>query len=565
MRHLRYYPLFAALLPYACQSDFALPEATSSGFVVVGTANSGLEFNNLITESDSFNYFTYPYLFLGAGVAAGDFDGDGATDLFFTGNQVANRLYRNLGNLQFEDVTEVAGVAAPNNWCTGVTTLDVNTDGHLDLYVATAGAGAPTANLLYVNQGDGTFVEQAAAYVLAEKNHSIQATAFDFDLDGDQDLFVANYANVPVSQGNEFYDRKMRENNPAESGQLYRNNGDGTFTNHTDAAGLRRFGLTLGLIATDFNADGHTDLYLSNDFNVPDYFFLNQGDGTFREALASSFPHTAMFGMGIDAGDINNDGHPDLIQLDMTPADYRKAKTNMASMRPASFYRAVSLGFHYQYMQNALQLHRGVDVNGTPHFTDISRFSGTATTDWSWGALLEDLDNDGFQDLFVTNGMKRDVNDNDVNASYNEGNFFSDNKSRDYRLLPSHPVGNFAFRNQGDLLMEDVSERWRANQAGFSQGFIAADLDGDVFEDGFLLFGGEFVGGSPAWEAGGGAELGVEGEVVDFDDGAVGGVGEGMTVFVEFLDGGDEFVEGGGVFVPGGGAETAGGEELVEG
>ena len=474
---LKIFP-FLLLLFTACANEPAVEPESLFGQVSMET--SGLDFVNTIIESDSLNYFTYPYLFLGGGVAAADFDGDGLTDLFFTGNMVNNRLYHNQGGLRFKDITKTSGTAGPDRWAMGATIVDINTDGQPDIYVCVSGPeGSNRRNQLFINNGDLTFTEKAAAYGLDDASPSVQATAFDYNSDGLQDLFVANYPNVPVSQGNAFYAQKMVENRPEDAAHLYQNSGNGQFTEVGAGSQVQRFGLSLGLLANDLNGDDRTDLYLSNDFNVPDYLYLNQGEGYFAEKMAEAMPHTSMFGMGIDAGDANDDGRPDLFQLDMTPADYKRAKTNMATMRPEAFFAAVDMGLHYQYMQNSFQLNAGTDANGTPHFTDIAQLTGTATTDWSWGVLFADLDNDGRQDLYVTNGMKRDVNDNDANAAFTSGSFFNDPKDRDYRTLPSHPVSNFAFRNEGDLAFSNISKEWGLDQAGFSNGFVAADLDND--------------------------------------------------------------------------------------
>lgn len=475
-----YKPLL--FLPLLCLAACTRDESPTADrlFAAVTAEASGLEFANNITESDSLNYFTYPYLFLGGGVAAADFDGDGLTDLFFTGNMVDNRLYRNLGGLRFEDVTPLSGTAGGGRWAMGATITDINADGLPDIYVCVSGPeGSDRRNQLFINTGNFSFDEQAARYGLDDASPSVQATAFDYDGDGLQDLFVANYPNVPVSRGNAFYAGKMKENKPEDAAHLYRNSGNGQYEEVGDGARVQRFGLTLGLLARDLNGDERTDLYLSNDFNVPDYLYLNRGEGRFTERMAEAMPHTSMFGMGVDGGDPNGDGLADLFQLDMTPADYKRARTNMATMRPASFFAAVEMGLHYQYMQNSFQLNAGTDTGGTPHFTDISRLTGTATTDWSWGVLFADLDNDGREDLYITNGMKRDVNDNDANAAFADDSFFSKPEDRDYRDLPSEPVANFAFRNDGELGFTNMQETWGLNQAGFSNGFVAADLDND--------------------------------------------------------------------------------------
>ncbi|MEM6800455.1 MAG: CRTAC1 family protein, partial [Bacteroidota bacterium] len=440
---------------------------------------SGLGFSNEIVENDSLNYFNFPYLYLGAGVSVGDINNDGLADLYFTGNQVPNKLYLNKGNLEFEDISKAAGVEGDQRWYSGSTMIDINQDGYLDIYVSVSGKSGNTANQLFINQGDNTFTEEAEAYKIADKSISIQSTFFDYDRDGLLDLFVANYPIVRVSAGNQYYKDKIEENRLEDSGHLYRNKGDGTFEEVTETAGLRAFGLSLGVVAADFNNDGYTDLYVSNDFNVPDYFYQNNGDGTFSEISKSATRHTAMFGMGIDAADFNNDGLLDLVQLDMTAEDYKRAKTNMASMQPETFYEAVDMGFHHQYMQNVLQLNNGITDEGYPVFSDISRLAGIATTDWSWGVLFADLDNDGWKDLFISNGVKRDVNNNDVSLKYESASFFGGETEKDFRLMPSSPIANYTFKNLGEYHFSNVSKDWGLDEKGFSNGFIAADLDND--------------------------------------------------------------------------------------
>lgn len=438
---------------------------------------AALTFANSINESDTLNYYTFPYLYMGGGVSVGDINNDGLQDLFFTGNMCPNRLYLNKGNFQFEDISQAAGVLGDDRWYTGVTMVDVNTDGWLDIYLSVSGIYQKPTNQLLINNGDNTFSEQAGRYGLADETASIQATFFDYDKDGHVDVFVANYPQINVSMGNQFYQEKMLENLPENSGHLYRNEGNGTFKDVTAKAGVQNFGLTLGVLSIDFNQDGWTDLYLSNDFNVPDYLYINNGDGTFKETLDQSTGHTAMFGMGLDAGDINNDGLPDLAQVDMTPSDHKRSKTNMASMSPESFYQAVQMGFHYQYMQNTLQLNNGTTNSGLPVFSDVSRMTGMATTDWSWGVLLADLNNSGRQDIFITNGVLRDVNNNDANLSFQQGSFFGTQK--DYTKLPSTPLSNYAFENLGDLQFEKRAEQWGMDDKGFSNGVAYADLDND--------------------------------------------------------------------------------------
>ncbi|GHB63672.1 VCBS repeat-containing protein [Persicitalea jodogahamensis] len=445
---------------------------------------TGIDFANNIIENDTLNYYTFPYLYMGGGVAVGDLNNDGLEDVFFTGNMQENKLYLNQGktgngSFSFQDISKNAGVAGDNRWYAGVTMADVNADGWLDIYVCVSGKYTTTKNQLFINNHDLTFTEQAEEYGLADASNSIQATFFDYDKDGLLDVFVANYPVINVSVGNDYYYRKIQENKPEESGHLYRNTGNNTFKDVTVQAGMQRFGLSLGVIAQDFNGDGHTDLYVSNDFNVPDYFYLNNGDGTFTESLQETMRQTSQFGMGVDAGDFDNDGLTDLMQVDMTPADYKRAKTNMASMSPATFYQMVDYGFHYQYMQNSLQHNNGIDALGMPQFSNVARLTGVATTDWSWGTLLADLDNDGRKDILVTNGMRRDVNNNDINEKFKDKTFFTKNENFDYQQLPSTPIDNYAFRNEGDLRFREMTTEWGLNYAGFSNGVAYADFDND--------------------------------------------------------------------------------------
>ena len=470
-------PLIILFIVFSCTKE----SSVNKNFVAVDTALSGVIFSNAIIENDTLNYFSFPYLYLGAGVSVGDINNDGLSDVYFTGNLTPNKLYLNKGNMQFEDITEEAGITGDNRWYSGTTMADVNNDGFLDIYLSVSGKFNTTANQLYINNGDNTFTERAVAYGIADKSISIQSTFFDYDNDGFLDLFVANYPNVLVSKGNKYYKNKMDLNVYEDSGHLYKNNGDGTFSDVTKESGVQNFGLTLGLIATDFNNDGFKDLYLSNDFNVPDYLYQNNGDGTFKEISSEVAKHTSMFGMGLDVNDFNNDGLADILQVDMTAADYKRSKTNMASMSPETFYESVNLGFNYQYMQNSLQLNNGISDN-KPIFSEISRFSNMSTTDWSWGAQFADFDNDGWKDVFISNGVKRDVNNNDVNAKYKSENFFGENKNKDYRLMPSTPISNYAFVNNKDLSFSDVSKKWGLDKAGFSNGFayVDLDLDGDL-------------------------------------------------------------------------------------
>ncbi|WP_299555310.1 VCBS repeat-containing protein [Seonamhaeicola sp.] len=448
------------------------------GLKLIDPKYSGVNFKNQITESDSLNYYNFPYIFMGGGVSIGDINNDGLSDIFFSGNMSSNKLYLNRGNMQFQDITETAGIVGGNQWYTGTTMADVNNDGWLDIYVCVSSKYKPSSNQLFINNQDNTFTERAEEYGLDDSSSSIQATFFDYDNDGLLDVFVVNYPLLPISMGNEFYHRKVTENEYSESAHLFRNNGNGTFSDVTEQANVKNFGLTLGVIASDLNNDGWKDLYVSNDFNVPDYLYLNNADGTFKEIIKEATNQTSQFGMGVDASDFNNDGFLDILQMDMTSDSHFRSKTNMASMSQHAFEQAVDLGFHYQYMHNMLQFNNGV-FDTKPVFSNVSRLAGVAATDWSWAGLFCDLNNDGFEDIYITNGIKRDVNNNDANEKLKSQSFFGKVLKYNPEIFPSSPLENSLFINNGDLTFRYGNEDWRLENKGFSNGAAYADLDND--------------------------------------------------------------------------------------
>jgi hypothetical protein len=484
-------PLFLllALLALACRPQ-PEGEGYQQRFRLLEPDESGVRFVNRLRETAEFNYFTYPFIYFGGGAATGDLNNDGLPDLFLTSNMEFDALYLNRsapgqGGLKFEDITQAAGVAGLfGRWTTGVTMADVNNDGYLDMYVSVAGPNAPAErkNLLYVNNGPArngvpTFTEQAEAYGIADEGHSIQSAFFDYDNDGDLDLYVGNYPPSGFGMKTDFFAPKVKNPTPAESDRLYRNDG-GHFTDVTQQAGLLNYGLTLGLSVADFNDDGYLDLYVSNDFNSPDYLFINQRNGQFRDELGTYARHTANFGMGTDAADVNNDGHLDLIQLDMMGSTNAEQKTNMSAMNPALFYQTTRAGLHHQYMKNVLQLN-----TGRGGFVDVGELAGIATTDWSWGGLLFDMNNDGTKDLFITNGMRRNVNDNDFNAYFAIQKAYRQIDPARYaellRQIPVRPVANVGFLNEGDLRFAKTDSAYGLNFKGFSNGAAYADFDGD--------------------------------------------------------------------------------------
>jgi hypothetical protein len=444
-------------------------------FSTLQHSESGIDFSNNLIENDSLNYFTYSYLYMGGGVATGDINNDGLIDIFFTGNQVENKLYLNKGNLKFEDITSTAGIGGDDRWYTGVTMADVNGDGFLDIYCSVSGKFSPKNNQLFINNQDGTFTEKAAEYGLNDAGNSVQATFFDFDKDGDLDIYVANYPPTNFNAPIYAYQMSMQNVKDIESDHLYRNDGD-SFTNITKKAGLQSFGLSLSATVGDLNNDSWPDLYISNDFSSPDFMYINNQDGTFREVIKKSTAHTAFYGMGVDIADFNNDGNLDIYQVDMDAQSNKRQKANMASMNPALFWGVVNAGFQYQYMQNCLQMNSGIFEEGNPYFSNISRLTNTSSTDWSWGPLFADFDNDGYKDLFISNGTRREVNNRDF---FNNLKRNSENNLETSLKIPSEKIDNFMFRNNGNLDFKQVNKSWGIEYKGFSNGVSYADLDND--------------------------------------------------------------------------------------
>lgn len=472
------------ILHNSCERQSEMVDKNDLGlFEKIPAEQSGIDFSNNITENDSINYFSYLYIYMGGGVAIGDFNNDGLQDIYFTGNMVENKLYLNKGDMQFEDITESSGVAADNRWVTGVTLGDANQDGWMDIYVSVSGKWVTRKNLLYINDAkEGavpTFTESAESYGVADTGNTTQAVFFDYDLDGDQDLYVANYPLTEPGPNMEKYLRYRELGTPYEkSDRLYRNDGNGTFKDLTQEANLMKYGLSLGISVGDFNQDGWPDLYVCNDFVTPDYFLINNQDGTFSDENLKLTNHTSYFSMGSDVADFNNDGLLDLFQADMLPKSNRRIKENMATMNPEKFYSIVNNGLHHQYSANSLQLNIGNDKDGLPRFSDVARMTGLSSTDWSWATLFADFDNDGYKDVYVTNGVRRDINNQDFFKTPKE----EQNKLNDLELtkkLPFEKIKNYAFKNNGNLSFEDIGEKWGIDYNGFSNGVAYGDLDND--------------------------------------------------------------------------------------
>ncbi len=456
-----------------------ISEKKDSLFNLLPSTITGVTFINTMNETEDVNYFTYPYLYMGGGTAIGDFNNDGLEDIFFTGNQVSNKLYINKGNLQFEDITKKSGTAGDHRWYTGVSLVDINADGYLDIYLSVAGLFKPHTNQLYINNGNLTFTEVAQEYGIADTGNSYQGTFFDYDADGDLDLLVINYPPTKFSASPEYYKYKMDNLDSKDSDHLYENV-DGKFFDKTKASGLENFGLTISASISDFNNDGLPDIYLNNDFGSPDYLYLNKGDKTFKEVVKQATNHTAMYSMGSDFADFNSDGLMDFIQLDMNPQDNYRSKANMASMNIPLFWAQVDNNLHYQYMHNVLQLNSGI-IDSIPRFSDVSQMMGISSTDWSWSVLALDVDNDAKEDVFITNGTRRDINNRDFFIKAKKILAFASPKRilEESKKMPSQAIPNYLYKNQGDLNFKDISTQAGIDEPSFSNGMAYGDLDND--------------------------------------------------------------------------------------
>jgi len=458
-------------------------------FRKLSSGKTSVTFQNTLTETDTFNYFLYSYMYMGGGVSVADFNNDGLTDIFFTGNMVSNRLYLNMGNLKFKDVTEVSGTGGDRRWMQGSTICDINEDGLPDIYVSVSGLKGNCRNLLFVNQGNNpgaipVFKEEAAEYGLDDNGKSTQTSFFDYDNDGDLDLYVANYPITQFKAPPYFYRQMMNNAKLDESGHLYRNNGDGTFTNVTVEAGLLTFGLSLSATVSDLNLDGYKDLYVSNDFTSPDFYFFNNGDGTFTDRTKEVVGQTSFYGMGNDIADYNNDGLPDIMQIDMAPEDNQRAKENMSTMSQEDFDEMLNQGLHHQYRYSTLQLNRGIRENGLPYFSNAAWIAGVTSTDWSWAALFADFDLDGWKDLYITNGIRRDINNIDYFNKMSKSTYFDKGLSNSELLklvqdMPYKRLVNYLYKNNGDLTFSNYGKEWGIKEESYSNSAAYADLDND--------------------------------------------------------------------------------------
>jgi enediyne biosynthesis protein E4 len=489
---------FPLVLLLSCQSK------NNPLFTRLSPEHSGILFQNKIEESPEINILTYEYTYNGGGVAAGDFNNDGLCDLYFSGNTVSNRLYINRGNLKFKDITEKAGVGGRPLWKTGITAADVNADGWLDLYVCYSGPDSTRdlSNQLFINNGcavggEPTFTESATGYGIdAPGTFSTQASFFDYDRDGDLDMFLINHGNhffSPFINTNQL--RTMRH--PQFGNRLYRNDNRSIsdsliskihFTEVSNEAGIHGGGINfgLGVSISDINTDGWPDIYVTNDYEEQDFLYLNNKDGTFRECAKNSFGHLSRNGMGTDVADFNNDGRPDLIEVDMWPEDNYRQKLLKGPDDYNRYNLMVDSGFHYQQMRNTLQMNAGSATDGIPVFCEIGQLAGVSATDWSWAPLFVDVDNDGLKDLFVSNGYLRDFTSQDFlkytvgearNRAQQEGKQL--NVYELVKKMPSTKTSDYLFQNNGDLTFSNNSNAWGIEEPNLSFGTTYADLDND--------------------------------------------------------------------------------------
>jgi len=448
----------------------------TGGLELMSSTHTGINFNNSITESETVNHIYYNQIYSGSGVAIGDLNNDGYPDIYFGGNQVGDKLYVNKGNLNFEDISKKSKISQSPGWTWGITMADVNSDGYLDIYVCRNGESMnpnDRKNKLFINNKDLTFTESASEYGIADKGFSSQAVFFDMDNDGDLDMYLVNQ--IPDSRLFKRYKNIPKKRYQLYKDKVYKNDG-GKFTEVSEDIGLGD-GYTYGLSvsASDLNNDGWTDLFISNDYDEPDFLYYNNGDGTFKNVILDKIKHISRFSMGTDTGDINNDGAIDLLTLDMAAEDHYRSKTNMRSMNAQEFKEMIDKGDHHQYMFNTLQLN-----NGSGEFSDIANIAGISKTDWSWAGLLVDLDNDGFKDIVISNGVKKDVRNNDfLTGLYEKLKTDSQDFFDMSKLAPSNPLPNYIYKNKNGYEFENVTKKWGFDMPSFSHGLSYADLDND--------------------------------------------------------------------------------------
>ncbi len=474
--------LISVILSYGCSAP---PNGRHNAplFELMDNRTVGIDFRNDLTYTEEFNAYTYRNFYNGGGVGIGDINNDGLSDIYFCGNMVPNRLYLNLGDFRFKDITATAGVASEGVWSTGVSMADINGDGWLDIYICKSGdpQGENRHNELFINNGDLTFSEQSRQYGIADKGLSTHAAFFDYDLDGDLDCYLLNNSFRSVGGYDLIKDQRL-ERDTLGGNKLYQNNGE-RFTDVSEEAGIygSMIGFGLGVTVGDIDRDGWPDIYVSNDFFERDYLYINQRDGTFKESLEEQMTEISLSAMGADMADLNHDGLPEVFVTDMLPQDDARMKTTTTFENWDKYHLNVEKGYHRQFTRNTLQLNLGQGI-----FSEIGRLSGTYATDWSWGALIADFDNDGNRDIFVANGIYKDLTDQDYINYMADPQTIRAILSRENEVIkqlidsiPSHPIPNYLFANNGDLTFTNCAEEWGLAQPSHSNGSAYGDLDND--------------------------------------------------------------------------------------
>lgn len=483
MSRLSHFLVFLLLfLVFSCRKE----GNKNTLFTIMPASETNIYFSNQLTEDEDFNIIEYLYFNNGAGVAAGDINNDGLIDLYFTSNQLPNKLYLNKGNFQFEDITREAGVEGIGNWTTGVTMADVNGDNLLDIYVCNVGSYKKFKgrNQLFINQGNLKFEDQAKKYGLDFEGYSTQAAFFDYDLDGDLDMYLLNHS---VHSTRSYGMASLRYEKDERAGdRLFRNEnakGEIHFRDVTQEAGIysSHIGYGLGISICDIDNDGFPDIFISNDFHENDYLYINNGNGTYTEQFKNSFASTSRSSMGNDVGDFNNDGLLDIIVLDMLPDREEIRKQSGGEDDYELFQIKLDQGYHHQFVRNTLQLNLG---NGM--FSEVGRLAGIHSTDWSWAPLFCDVDNDGWKDLFITSGIYRRANDLDYVDFLTGGNRYFPERNNSgvpdktlYEKMPLYPNINYIYKNNRDYTFSNMSGEWGLNSRSFSNGSAYADLDND--------------------------------------------------------------------------------------
>ncbi len=453
-------------------------------FRLLDPEETGITFSNDLEETHDMNVIVYQDFYSGGGVSVGDIDNDGLSDIFFTGNQVPARLYKNLGDMKFDDITELAGLSRMGRgWYTGTVMVDIDNDGDLDIYISKSGMEAPDdrANLLYINDGTGKFEERAKEFGIDHQGFAVNAAFFDYDRDGDLDMYLVNQGPIKLKSGTA---EKLRNTPHEDAGDVLYENVGNKFVDVSRQAGIYSsvIGFAHGVAIGDVNNDGWDDIFVSNDFFEYDYLYLNNHDKTFTEVIKSSMPHISYYSMGNDMADFNNDALLDIVAVDMIAEGNKRLYENLGGMRAYKFDKAVEMGLHYQYMTNVLHMN-----NGNTTFSDIGGLAGIAKTDWSWAPVFADFDNDGWKDLYVTNGIRKDIRNIDwgdiyynmLNLTSGQNEFSESQWDLLLTSMPYEPVTNYMFRNNGDLTFSKVMKEWGMDHTSWSNGMAYGDLDND--------------------------------------------------------------------------------------